>query len=53
LFRLFRNGSETPKQTENPIFWFRETNRKSSETDCVSVCFGSNRKTNLFVSRTP
>jgi hypothetical protein len=26
------------------IFWFRETNRKSTETDCVSVCFGSNRK---------
>jgi hypothetical protein len=44
LFRLFRNGSETPKQTEKIIFWFRETNRKSTETDCVSVCFGSNRK---------
>jgi hypothetical protein len=47
LFRLFRNGSETPKQTETNekiIFWFRETNRKWTETDCVSVCFGSNRK---------
>jgi hypothetical protein len=28
FFRLFRNGSETPKQTENNCFWFRETNRK-------------------------
>jgi hypothetical protein len=29
-------------------FWFRETNQKSTETDCVSVCFGSNRNF-LFV----
>jgi hypothetical protein len=40
LFRLFRNGSKTPKQTEKIIFWFHETNRKWTETDCVSVCFG-------------
>jgi hypothetical protein len=44
LFQLFRNGSETPKQTKKIIFWFRETNRKWTETDCVSVCFGSNQK---------
>ncbi len=30
-----------------------ETNRKTTETDCVSVLFGSNRKYFLFVSRTP
>jgi hypothetical protein len=53
LFRLFRNGFETPKQTGKIIYWFRETNRKWTETDCVSVCFGSNRKKDLFVSRTP
>jgi hypothetical protein len=33
-----------PKQTEKNVFWFRETNRKTTETDWVSVCFGSNRK---------
>jgi hypothetical protein len=27
-FCLFRYGSETPKQTEKMIYWFRETNRK-------------------------
>jgi hypothetical protein len=43
LFRLFRNGSETPKQTEKNCFWFRKTNRKPTKTDWVSVCFGSNR----------
>ncbi len=35
------------------IFWFHETNRKTTETDCVSVLFVSNRKYILFVSRTP
>jgi hypothetical protein len=25
--------SETPKQTEKNVFWFRETNRKTTETD--------------------
>jgi hypothetical protein len=40
FFRLFRNK---PKETEKIIFWFRETNRKLAKTDCVSVCFGSNR----------
>ncbi len=36
LFRLFRYRSETPKQTKTnrkKVFWFRETNRKSTETD--------------------
>jgi hypothetical protein len=42
-----------PKQTEKIIYWFRETNRKWTETDWVSVCFGSHRKSFLFVSRTP
>jgi hypothetical protein len=37
-----------PKQTEKIIYWFRETNRKSTETGRVSVCFGLNRKF-LFV----
>jgi hypothetical protein len=43
---LFRNGLKhwnKPKQTEKNCFWFLETNRKSTETDWVSVCFGSNR----------
>ncbi len=34
-------------------FWFHETNRNKRETDLVSVCFRSNRKLFLFVSRTP
>jgi hypothetical protein len=33
LFRLFRYRSETPKQTEKNVFWFREANRKTTETD--------------------
>ncbi len=37
LFRLFRYRSETPKQTKTNrkknFFWFRETNRKTIETD--------------------
>jgi hypothetical protein len=41
LFRLFRYRFETPKQTENFSFWFHETNRNTTETDLVSVCFGS------------
>jgi hypothetical protein len=53
LFRLFRYRSETPKQTEIKVFWFHETNQKTTETDWVSVCFGLNRKKNLIVSRTP
>jgi hypothetical protein len=53
LFRLFRYRFETPKQTEIFSFWFHETNRNKRETDLVSVCFGSNRKIFLFVSRTP
>ena len=53
LFRLFWYVFETPKQTEKKICWFHETNRKTTETDCVLVLFGSNRKYFLFVSRTP
>jgi hypothetical protein len=53
LFRLFRYRFETPKQTEIFSFWFHETNRNKRETDLVSVCFGSNQKLFLFVSRTP
>lgn len=52
-FGLLRNQSvfsyvliqvHIPKQTEKLSNWFRETNRKGTETDRVSVCFGSNRK---------
>jgi hypothetical protein len=66
FFGLFRNRSvcfgcfdidpkhqKEPKQTEKIIYWFHETNRKTTETGQVSVCFGSNRKFILFVSRTP
>ncbi len=53
LFRLFRYRFETLKQPKKIIFWFHETNRNKRETDLVSVCFGSNRKNILFVSRTP
>ncbi len=53
LFRLFRYRFETPKQTETFCYWFHETNRNKRETDLVYVCFGSNRKLFLFVSRTP
>jgi hypothetical protein len=44
---------ETTKQTEIFCFWFHEKNRNTTKTDLVSVCFGSNRKSFLFVSRTP
>ncbi len=40
LFRLFQYRSETPKQTEKNeknVFWFRETNQKTTETGRVSV----------------
>jgi hypothetical protein len=43
LFQLFRYSFETPKQTEFFCFWFHETNRNTTQTDLVSVCFGSNR----------
>jgi hypothetical protein len=33
LFQLLRNRCETPKQTEKNVFRFRETNRKTTETD--------------------
>ncbi len=48
LFRLFQYRYETPKQTENLSFGFT----KQTETDLVSVCFGSNPNF-YFVSRTP
>ncbi len=57
LFRLFLYRSETPEQTETNrknVFWFLETNwkkKKTTETDWVSVCFSSNQKKNLIVSR--
>ncbi len=47
MFRLFRYRSETPEQTENNFFGFgfaKKTNQKTTETDCVSVCFGSNQE---------
>ncbi len=37
----------------NFCFWFHETNRNTTETDLISVCFGSDRKFFLFVTRTP
>jgi hypothetical protein len=50
LFRLFRYSFETPKQTKTNCnkskffcFWYHETNPNKTETDLVSVCFGSNR----------
>jgi hypothetical protein len=43
LFHLFPYRFETPKQTEIFGFWFHETNRNTTETDLVLVCFGSNR----------
>jgi hypothetical protein len=63
LFRFSRNRfvcfgcfdmcSKHRNKPKNRFFWFHETNRKTTETDCVSVLFGSNRKYFLFVSRTP
>jgi hypothetical protein len=44
LSQLFRYQSKTPNQTEKNDFWFRKTNRKTTETDWVSLCFASNRK---------
>ena len=52
-FETIPKHRNKPKQTEKNIFLFREKNRNRTETDRVSVCFGSNRKKNLFVSRTP
>ncbi len=43
LFWLFPYRFETPKQTEFFCFCFHETNRNTTETDPVFVCFGSNR----------
>jgi hypothetical protein len=43
-----------PKQTEKKNLGFRkESNRKTTKTYRVSVCFGSNREKKLTVSRTP
>ncbi len=52
-FGSFRNGFETPKQTEKIVSEFREKDRNKTETDRVSVCFSSNWNKKLFVSRTP
>jgi hypothetical protein len=41
-----------PKQTEAFCFLFHETNRNTTETDLVSVCFGSNRSTRACARRT-
>ncbi len=56
FFWLLRYQSETPKQTKTNrtnVFWFHKTNRKTTETDWVSVCFGSNRNKNFTILRTP
>ncbi len=42
-FGCFDTGPKhriNPRQTEKNVFWFCETNRKTTETDWVSVCFG-------------
>jgi hypothetical protein len=49
----FDIGSKHRNKPKLFVFWFHETNRNKCETDLVSVCFGSNRKLFLFVSRTP
>ncbi len=46
----FRN-TETNRKSQ--FFGFHETNRKTTETDWVSVYFGLNRKYFLFATRTP
>jgi hypothetical protein len=47
LFRLFRYiGLKHRNKPKFVCFWFHETNRNTTETDLVSVCFGSNR--NIF-----
>ncbi len=38
-----RKHRKEPKRTEFFCFWFHETNRNTTETDLVSVCFGSNQ----------
>jgi hypothetical protein len=59
FFGLFRQSSvwfgcfENTETNRKECFLFRETNRKTTETDLVSVCFGSNQKKNLIVSRIP
>ncbi len=52
----FCSFDTSPKHRNKPknFFGFREkANRKTTETDWVSVCFGSNQEKNLPVSRTP
>jgi len=53
LFQLFRNTSETPKQTETKFLLVSKMNQNKRETDPVSVIFGSNRNYFIFVSWTP
>ena len=52
-FGCFDIGSKHRNKPKICCFWFHETNRNTTETDLVSVCFGSNRNLFLFVSRTP
>jgi hypothetical protein len=49
----FDTGPKHRNKLKKCFLVLREKKRKTTETDCVLVCFGSNRKTNLIVSRTP
>ncbi len=48
-FGCFDFGPKQWNKLKKMFFGFA----KQTKTDCVSVCFGSNRKKNLIVSRTP
>jgi hypothetical protein len=54
---LFQYWSKTSKQTEtnqkNFLGCPEKANQITTETDWVSVCFGSNREKKLMVLRTP
>ncbi len=51
MFRLFQYRSETTKQTRKKFGFLENTNWKTTETDWVSLCFGSNQEKKLAVSR--
>ncbi len=53
LFRFVLTPVRNTATNQKKCFWFPKTNQKTTETDWVSVCFSSNRKKNLIVSRTP
>jgi hypothetical protein len=53
LFLKILKDVRNTETNRNFKFWFHETNRNKTETDLVSVSFGSNRNLFLFVSRTP